>query len=483
MAAIGSQYDPRPDAKTYSLTLLEIATKLLRRRDNIGSRSRLADLQTVFLLEVLSKYCSRRSEVEMSARFRSLFASLDQARRSLATDPLAVFKTLRKDRTPEDIARAHKFWVDHETRRRILQASSVLDLQQVTLFEQPATIVQHDRPRRSGPGLRCNTFLPCSEELWESSPVEAWVEAASSPTSPDTSKPRSSRRGKKTSSSSLDYFQTTVLLANNPGFSLPQVLEGNNNDDERTGTGDEDAAAATPRLRFNHHMWEMARNTPIRALLVVSGESWILGKKLENESEFQDAKRNLRVWIDANVESRTAFWHATQLIRSRVKIGRPSPAFESDSFNTELSVSVHDTHMLHEPWAFYLAALVCWAYGFSAARGGGSGHVSGAASAASEPHSNLSRTSGLSRMSAISAHPALLDAQEAAYSAREYLQATDVAQADDLLPLESSVFAGMDGLLEVVRLHKVGLSMGGLMNEAERVLYRLVEGRSRMSHF
>ena len=171
MVAIGSQYDTRPDAKLYSLTLLEIATKLLRRRDNITSRSRLADLQCVFLLEILSKYCARRVEVEMSARFRSLFASLDQARRTLATDPLAVFRTLRKERTADDIQRAHKFWLEHETRRRILQASSVLDLQQVGLFEQPATIVQHERSRRAGAGpLRLNISLPCAEELWETSP-------------------------------------------------------------------------------------------------------------------------------------------------------------------------------------------------------------------------------------------------------------------------------------------------------------------------
>ncbi|OAP58626.1 hypothetical protein AYL99_07716 [Fonsecaea erecta] len=463
MLAIGSQYDTRPDAKLYSLTLLEIATKLLRRRDNITSRSRLADLQTVFLLEILSKYCARRVEVEMSARFRSLFASLDQARRILATEPLAVLRTLPKERTTDDIQRAHKFWLEHETRRRILQACTVLDLQQVVLFEQPATIVHHERPRRAGPnGLRLTVSLPCSEELWETSPIEEWIGMASgSSMSPLSSKTRPSRSD-QAFSSSLDYFQIQVSLAANQGVSLDQLLP------RQDHTGE-----SISRLIFNRHARDMAKHAPIRQLLVVSGESWIIGKKLENEAEFQDAKRNLRAWVDSNRESRVALWHATQLIRSRAKFST------SDATNTDLFVSFHDTHMLHEPWVFYLAALICWAYGFSASTTAeNSGQGSGAGSATSEPTSNPSRSSSLS-----SAHPALLDAHEAAYSMREYLQNTNVKTVDDLLRLDPQVFGRMHGLLEIVRLHKVSLFLGGLMNEAERVLYRLVEGRSRLSHF
>jgi hypothetical protein len=457
MVAIGSQYDTRPDAKMYSLTLLEVATKLLRRRDNITSRSRLADLQCVFLLEILSKYCARRVDVEMSARFRSLFASLDQARRTLATDPLAVFRTLRKDRTQDDIQRAHKFWLEHETRRRILQASNVLDLQQVTLFEQPATIIHHERPRRAGPGgLRLNISLPCAEELWETSPIEDWIAMAGES---DASGPIKARVSKdKSPAPKLDYFQIQVSLANNPNITLDQLLPRN-----------DDSGESTNRLHFNRHARDMARNTPVRQLLIVSGESWIMGKKLENEAEFQDAKRNLRVWVDSNRESRAALWHATQLIRLRAKF------FSSGTTNTDLNVSFHDTHMLHEAWALYLAALVCWAYGFSATTAGG---ISGHSSAASEPASIPSRSSSLS-----SVHPALLDQHDAMYSMREYLQNTNVKTVDDLLRVDADIFGHTHGLLETIRLHKISLSLGGLMNEAERVLYRLVEGRSRLSHF
>lgn len=459
MAAIGSQYDSRPDAKLYSLTLLEIATKLLRRRDSITSRSRLADLQTVFLLEVLSKYCARRVEVEMSARFRSLFASLDQARRSLATDPLAVFRTLRKDRTSEDIHRAHKFWLEHETRRRILQASMVLDLQQVMLFEQLPTIVQHDRPRRTNPGVRTPLSLPCPEGLWEISSIETWVEMASNS---DFSKPRSTRNDNCTPGTPLDYFQVQVSLASTPDIDLDDFL----------AQKDQSSPYAS-RLEFTYHARAMARNTPIRQLLVVSGESWIMGKKLENESEFQNAKKNLRDWVESNLESRTAVWHALRLIRGCAKF------MPTDSTNTGLFVSFHGTQMLHEPWVLYLAALVCWAYGVGVWKSlECMGPLSGAPSTVSEPLSNLSRTSSLS-----SVHPALLDLQEAAYSMREYLQSTNVERVESLSQLDPHVFGQVHGVLEMIRLNKIGNYLGGLMNDAERVLYRLVEGRSRLSHF
>ncbi|KAK5064568.1 hypothetical protein LTR84_000401 [Exophiala bonariae] len=458
MAAIGSQYDSRPDAKFYSLTLLDIATKLLRRRDSITSRSRLADLQTVFLLEVLSKYCARRVEVEMSARFRSLFASLDQARRSLATDPLAVFRTLRKDRTSEDIHRAHKFWLEHETRRRILQASMVLDLQQVMLFEQPPTIVQHGRPSRAT-GVRTPLSLPCPEGLWEISSIETWVEMASNP---DFSKPRSTRNDSSALGIPLDYFQVQVSLASTQDTYLDDFLAPK-----------DQLSHYASRLEFTYHAREMARNTPIRQLLVVSGESWIMGKKLENESEFQNAKKNLRVWVESNIESRTAVWHALRLIRGCAKF------MPTDSTHTGLFVSLHGTQMLHEPWVLYVAALVCWAYGVGVWKSLECvGSLSGAPSTISEPLSNLSRTSSLS-----SVHPALLDSQEAAYSMREFLHITNVEKVEDLSQLDPHIFGQVHGVLEMIRLNKIGNFLGGLMNDAERVLYRLVEGRSRLSHF
>jgi len=465
MVAIGSQYDKREDAKSYSLTLLEVATKLLRRRDNITSRSRLADLQTVFLLEILTKYCSRRTEVEMSSRFRSLFASLDQARRPLATDPLAVFRTLRDNPTADDRARAHKFWLDQETRRRILQASMVLDAQQTLLFEQSPTIVRHEPARRGTQTIRCNVSLPCSDELWETSPVETWSDLASKYESPKPSMTRGEQIG-SSHRRTLDYFQTQVSFAASQGLTAAGAYLDDPPRPDGEGHQDRD-----PRIVFNEIARTMAKYTPIRQLLIVSGESWVLGKKLENESEFQEAKDMLRTWVDAQDSSAKALWHASKLIRSRTGF---TTAENSDEV---VAVTFQDTHMLHEPWVVYLAALVCWACGFAASLQTNSAAMSGAASTTSETTSNSSTSSWSS------GHPTLLDTSEAATEMREYLRATDLARPEDLSRLDPLVLGRIHGLLEMVRLHRIAPMPGGLMNEAERVLYRLVERRSRLSHF
>lgn len=466
MVAIGSQFDHRDDSKQYSLFLLELATKLLRRRDTINSRSRLADLQTVFLLEVLSKYCARRIEVDMSPRFRQLFASLDQAKRTLGTSSLAVFKTLRPKPTKEELNKAHKFWVDHETRRRIFQAFSVLDMQQTNLFEQPPTIVHHAKTRLSTETAKSSMTLPCAEELWNASPVEEWKEMAEihqhfEHSNLDVALASEGER-------KLDYFQVQTWLQ----FDATALQRFCFEEDDsvlpllREGVAREDMA-------FNKHIMTMTKHTPLRHLLLVSGESWIFGKKLENESDFQTAKTSLRTWVDTAGDSLTALWHAQALLRSQI-------SFNAAPNNPDLLYATFKSaNMLHESWSLYLACLVCWAYCLypSLSFGSHGSHRSrtgSIASAAGSSHSHSSSTSG---------HPSLMDPSDAARNAQLFLHGTKVDRPADLAFVSPASFGHVNGLLEVVRMQKIQPLLGGLMNEAERVLFRLVEGRSTLCHF
>ena len=66
---------------------------------------------------------------------------------------------------------------------------------------------------------------------------------------------------------------------------------------------------------------------------------------------------------------------------------------------------------------------------------------------------------------------------------REFLHITNVERVENLSQIDPHIFGQVHGLLEIIRLNKIGHFLGGLMNDAERVLYRLVEGRSRLSHF
>ncbi|KPI44605.1 uncharacterized protein AB675_8643 [Cyphellophora attinorum] len=217
----------------------------------------------------------------------------------------------------------------------------------------------------------------------------------------------------------------------------------------------------------------MAKHTPLRALLLVSGESWIFGKKLEHESEFQESKQKLRAWVNMGADSLVAFWHALKILRGQFGLSLSEPRRPS----TDLSFA--PTTMLHQPWTMYLAALICWAHGlWPSISSGIAAHqrsrAGSVASASGSHHSHSSHTSG---------HPQVLSNVEASYNAKIYLQATDVDEPTDLAQVDPAMMGNFHGLLEMVRIHKIQPLLGGLMNEAERVLYRLVEGKSNLSQF
>jgi hypothetical protein len=464
MVAIGSQYDTREDAKEYSLALLEAATKLLSKRDTINSRSRLTDLQTVFLLEVLSKYRSRRASVQVSPRFRSFYASLTQARHWISTNPLALFNRLRKDHSSEDLANAHKFWTERETRRRILQASFILDTQQAALFEQQPAMSSIQIKTQD---IKSEMPFPCEDELWESSPIEDWVNKATKFDNIDLS--TAAHQALSDTPPQVDVFSSRLILSHiatapgdqNNGQEAIAILQRNLN---RHGS---------PFTQFSFHALLTARSTPVRQLLMVSGETWLFGKKVDSETDFLNALQGLRQWVDDTTRCLKALWHATSLLRIAFDTST-RPTFDPD----HPTYNDRRLNMLQEEWSIYLAALVCWAVGFDASQNSPSpGIYSSAVSTRSDAFSHSSSSSGLS---VATAHPPLLDPADADEEMRTYLNATDVASPEDLAILDIGILGRTDGLLEAIRTRRLGGPMGELLNEAERVLYRLVEAKSRI---
>lgn len=468
MVAIGSQYDTREDAKEYSLALLEAATKLLSKRDTINSRSRLTDLQTVFLLEILSKYRSRRASVQVSPRFRSFYASLTQARHWIYTNPLALFNRLRRDHSSEELANAHKFWTERETRRRILQASFILDTQQATLFEQQPAMVPMSSIQIKTQDVRNDMPFPCEDELWESSPIEQWVSSATKFKNIDLS--TAARQALSATPAPVDVFSSRLILSHI--ISVPS--------DQARG---QDATVilqrnldkhGSPSTQFSFHALITARSTPVQQLLTVSGETWLFGKKVDSEAEFVGALQGLRQWVDDTTQCLKALWHATSLLRIAFHTSAPL-TFDPDNPTR----SDGRLNMLHEEWSIYLAVLVCWAVGFDASQNSPSpGIHSSAVSTGSDALSHSSSAS--SGLSVATAHPPLLDPTDADEEMRMYLNATNVASPEELATLDVGILGRTDGLLEVARIRRLGGPMGELLNEAERVLYRLVEGKSRI---
>ncbi|RMZ76766.1 hypothetical protein DV737_g4646, partial [Chaetothyriales sp. CBS 132003] len=181
-------------------------------------------------------------------------------------------------RSTEELIKAHKFWVDYETRRRILQASSILDMQQMIFFKQPATIVQH-------------------YELWNASPIEEWEELAKTHQNLEYS--TADLFQSHDSTPRLDYFQLQAWLQYDPA-SLDRFC---NEDDFPNLSLLAHDGCSRSSLTFNKYAMNFIKHTPLNELLIVSGESWIFGKKLEKESEFEVAKRALRTWVGTSPDS------------------------------------------------------------------------------------------------------------------------------------------------------------------------------------
>ena len=179
-----------------------------------------------------------------------------------------------------------------------------------------------------------------------------------------------------------------------------------------------------------HHALLLAALTPIHTLLIVSSGSWLFNTKVTDRSIWDAAKIDLRTWITSDEAARSV-WHANQLLR--------------------LALREESLHFLQEQWCMYLAALVCWAYGFAAYPSDSSRPI-----------------------------PDAITAEVAEAQAWEYLSAMNV-EGWEAIP-QVSIRWQTRGVLECVRARMVG-PLGGLLNQAEDVLTQLVEDKSRYWEF
>ena len=227
------------------------------------------------------------------------------------------------------------------------------------------------------------------------------------------------------SSAPVDPFQSSVL-------SCYQI--------QRRLASLKSTAVPNERIRFygpethyssaylTHHALQLCTFAPLESLLIVSSGSWLFGTKITKNSVWISAKTALRVWVSTEDAARCV-WHAIQALR--------------------LVLRGESVYLLHEQWCIYLAALVCWAYGFVPR------HPSRAV-------------------------PETISVGMAETQTWEYLHAMNVSIWKEIprVPLRWST----RGLLECVRARISGQT-GGLLNQAEDVLARLVEGKGQLTDF
>ena len=339
LMAIGSFYDTRPDAQQYSIALAEIATKLLRdRKEKITETSRNADLQTVLLLEILEKYTARIAKPNPSSQFRALYASLHKSRQLSTQDPLTLFKSLKGKFSDKELHRTRDFWRKAEEKRRVLFACAILDRQQGEFFAQRPTVVSHGTQRVSNNTL-ASLNMPCDESLWEVVSNKEWATKAAQIVPQKLN--HAIQQYESVSDGSISFFHHQIITVNSS--SSQRIDRPSNPEDNRI---------AVSKIALSQHAYQLAAHTPIHALLVVVGESWHIGKQVQQEKTYDQAKVAVKRWLDIREtqDHFTALFHAIELLRLLL------PAEDKDEFLT--------TNLLHENWIVYLAVLVIWAHDF-----------------------------------------------------------------------------------------------------------------------
>lgn len=216
-------------------------------------------------------------------------------------------------------------------KQRLLLACYMLEQQHNLLFGRPAaTICDIDL----GPHLP----LPCSQLVWDKAmtrqldhPATERIHEALDSVGNSSERP----------SKPYDTFQSLLVLSC-AGDPLWQDVA--DNDDALSLVMD-----SSPQVMLAYHTMTLCKNTSVRDLLAVAGESWVMAEKLSTQAEYTAAQLAIRDWASekfrrlpsAQSPIQRALFHALAILRIQQTTGL--------------------TDLLFHEWAIYLAAIVIWA--------------------------------------------------------------------------------------------------------------------------
>lgn len=224
----------------------------------------------------------------------------------------------------------------------MLLTAFILDTHQYALYEEPSCY---------HPGVDKALDLPslCSSEVWECSDAKDWRRLVRHHTAVDLTRLQNGRLA--VPPGSINAFESSIIQC-----CQIQIQT-------RLLTSPSTTFTATPfpaihpsrQTLFTHHALHLASLTPIRSLLLVSGESWLFGTKVPQYDLWHAAKHHLRTFTSTPAAPQ-AVWHATHALRL---------SLTPDTDPAAASASPPPLRLLHEQWSIYLAALVCWAFGYT----------------------------------------------------------------------------------------------------------------------
>lgn len=307
--------------------------KVLGQRNVRNSHTyRLCDMQAVLLVEHFAISRSRRPPLQLSEAFVNSYRSLAIEDTASTTDML--FATLDSFGSYQDQS-VSAMPFDHEAKQRLLAAYYILDQQHSTFFGRQEISVPEFVPGNIG--------LPQLLNQWDAD-FESSNNTLVQKNDGDLMPARQSLHAAVTETRSLaasaetrssDLFTSMLLTAYSSG-----------DKEEATSLRNTEASLSkSAHAQTAWHTSQLCTSTPIRALLAVAGESWVMAEKLSSRGDYATAQDTIRQWV-ASPRSKQALLHSRAILRLH-------------------NVHARTAFIFHE-WSLHLACLVLWACAYAA---------------------------------------------------------------------------------------------------------------------
>jgi hypothetical protein len=299
--------------------------KVIKNRSVNNSHSyRICDMQAVLMVEIFSTYKSRRPPLQSSKVFQDNYCALV---RDYEMDTTAAF--LPNFDAFDFQQELSTMTLESESRQRLLAAYYILDQERSTLFGRQSTDVPDFFPASIG--------LPQPLHIWDSdfalpnSPydqVDGWHYE------------RLGKVGEHAASTSagehFDVFVASLALAYSSDTRTAVATEPRHIPPD---LGLYTSPSNSSHIDLARQTFALCKIVPIRALLAVAGESWVMAEKLSLYADYKAYQQTLRLWT--NTSAADAFAHALKIIH----VHRVHPK----------------TTCLYHEWSLHLASLVVWA--------------------------------------------------------------------------------------------------------------------------
>jgi len=362
-----------------------------------------------------------------------------------------VLTTHSQDEVETNLRVGWTSWLLAEMQRRLMSGCFVLDIQQSVYHEQ--------RTSKSTQTPQCLPWLPCPEDIWEATSATIWASRLSEHRALQATLVDDPFLANISSNNlrKMPPFSQSILLCSQ--FSkLPTRHDFKYPNDYIPHSIHPDLATLIHEFNFNPktEAFLLFYHTPLQDLLAIAGDTWVFSRKITPASAFHASQSRLKTW-SMSLTGAAATQHACRVLKAELLRHFPRSVVQ-DPREQESGLE----GCISDYWVFYIATLVCWAFGHRY-----QAHSYGGSLAGSNRSTELDSSTDVPATSGYAERKAM-----------DYLTAMLDFSVEDLLTSKASVKADSSSVIQVVkeRLEKREGGSSGMLLDAINCLNKIIQG-------